>query len=221
MKKILAVILTLVLALAMLCGACAEAADVTGTWYGDMYGMVLTVIINEDGTYSMEIMGESQPGVWVLEGENFYMDKGTETEAVFVYDEAAQTMTMDDVVLGREPIEQWAPAAARADAVVEDFAGEWTAERVDAFGAILPVEEAGIDAKLSVVDAHIVLTINFVEEDVTEGDAEFADGALTLSVEQNAAVLTYVISALEDGTLSCTAPLFEDTITFYMTKVEA
>ena len=142
MKKILTVVLTLVLALSMLCGACAEAADVTGIWYGDVYGMVATLTINEDGTYALEIMGDSTPGAWVLEGDQVYMDKGTEAEAVFTYDAAAQALDWDGVIFGREAIEQWMPAAARADAAIEEFAGEWVAERVDAFGAILPVADA-------------------------------------------------------------------------------
>jgi len=219
MKKILVAILALVMAMSMLCGACAEAAGVTGVWYGDMYGMVATLTINEDGTYALEMMGDSQPGEWVLEGDQLYMDKGTETEAVFTYDEAAQTLDWDGMVFGREAIEQWMPAAARTDAAVEDFAGEWVAERVDAFGAVLPVADAGIEAKLAIEGSHVVLTMFFVEEDVTEGDAAFADGALTLTNEHNGETLTYVVSALEDGMLSCTAPMFGETVTFYLAKV--
>jgi len=219
MKKILVAILALVLALSMLCGACAEAADVTGIWYGDVYGMVATLTINEDGTYALEMMGDSQPGEWVLEGTTLYVDKGTEYESSFVYDAAAQTLDMDGMIFGRDVIEQWMPAAARADAAVEDFAGEWVAERVDAFGAVLPVADAGIEAKLSIEGTHVVLTMFFMEEDVTEGDAAFADGALTLTQEHNGETLTYVVSALEDGMLSCTAPMFGETVTFYLAKV--
>ena len=122
-------------------------------------------------------------------------------------------------MFGREVIEQWMPAAARADAAVEDFAGEWVAERVDAFGAVLPVADAGIEAKLSIEGTHVVLTMFFVEEEVKEGDAAFADGALTLTNEHNGETLTYVVSALEDGMLSCTAPMFDETVTFYLAKV--
>ena len=219
MKKIFVAILALVLSLSMLCVASAEAAGVTGTWYADMYGMVATLTINEDGTYALEMMGESQPGEWVLEGTTLYVDKGTEYEGSFVYDEAAQTLDMDGMIFGRDVIEQWMPAAARADAAVEEFAGEWVAERVDAFGAVLPVADAGIEAKLSIEGSHVVLTMFFVEEDVTEGDAAFADGVLTLTNEHNGETLTYVVSALEDGMLSCTAPMFGETVTFYLAKV--
>lgn len=221
MKKILTAVLTLVLALSMLCGASAEAAGVTGVWYGDMYGMVATLTINEDGTYALEIMGEAAPGAWVLEGDQLYMDKGLETEAVFTYDAAAQTLDWDGMVFGREAIEQWMPAAARADAAIEEFAGEWVAERVDAFGAVLPVADAGIEAKLAIEGSHVVLTMFFMEEDVTEGDAVFADGVLTLTTQNNGEDIVNVISALEDGMLSCTAPMFGETVTFYLAKVEA
>ena len=221
MKKIFACVLTLVLALSMLCGAfAAEAADVTGTWYADVYGMVATLTVNEDGTYSMEIAGEAAPGVWTLEGDTLYMDKGTEAEAALTVDAAAQTMDWDGVIFGREAIEQWMPAAARADAAVEEFAGEWVAERVDAWGAVLPVADAGIEAKLNIDGSHVVLTIMFVEEEVVEGDAAFADGVLTLTAENNGETLDYVVSALEDGMLSCTAQMLGETVTFYLAKVE-
>lgn len=222
MKKILTAVLALVMAMSMMFGACAEAAGVTGVWYGEMYGSVAILTINEDGTYALEMMGETMPGTWVLEGANLYMDKGTEAEGVFAYDEAAQILNMADaMIFGREEIQQWAPAAVKADAAVEAFAGEWVAERVDAFGAVLPVADAGIEMKLSIEGSHVVMTMVFIEEEVTEADAVFADGALTMSVEGNGETLTYVIKALEDGMLSCDATMFGDPAVFYLVKAEA
>ena len=45
MKKLL----SLVLALMMVLGCAAMAEDVTGTWYADMFGMPVTLEVNEDG----------------------------------------------------------------------------------------------------------------------------------------------------------------------------
>lgn len=224
MKKILTAVLALVLTMSMLCVVCAEAAGVTGTWYGDMYGMVATLIVNEDGTYALEMMGDSAPGEWVLEGTTLYVDKGTEYEGSFVYDEAAQTLTMDDVVFGREVIEQWMPAAARVDAVIEDFAGNWTATYVDAFGALLPVDDAGIYMDAAIEATAVTLTIEFVGEEIREGDATLADGVMTLFVpaaDEYSEDETYVISALEDGTISIATEMMTGPATFYLSKVEA
>ena len=53
----------------------ASAEDVTGEWYADMYGMVMVLTLNEDGSYAMDMMGEIEEGTWVLEGETLTMDK--------------------------------------------------------------------------------------------------------------------------------------------------
>lgn len=224
MKKILTAVLAMALALFMLSGVCAEAAGVTGTWYGEIYGMVYTMTINEDGSYTLERMGESVSGEWVLEGTTLYVDKGTDYEDFFVYDEAAQTLTVGDVVFGREVIEEWMPAAARAAAVIEDFAGNWTATHVYAFGGLLPVDDADIYMDAAIEATAVTLTIEFVGEEIREGDATLADGVMTLIVpaaDEYSEDETYVISALEDGTISIATEMITGPATFYLSKVEA
>ena len=51
MKKLLSIAVSLILALTLLCaGAMAEAAELTGEWYGSLYGIVMTLTLNEDGS---------------------------------------------------------------------------------------------------------------------------------------------------------------------------
>lgn len=65
MKRLTSLVLALLLALTMMVGAFAETADVTGEWYGELLGIQVTLTINADGTYKMDIAGmDSEEGVW-------------------------------------------------------------------------------------------------------------------------------------------------------------
>lgn len=63
-KRLTSLVLALLLALTMMVGAFAETADVTGEWYGELLGIQVTLTINADGTYKMDIAGmDSEEGV--------------------------------------------------------------------------------------------------------------------------------------------------------------
>ncbi len=73
MKKALALILTCVLALAIL-PALAET-DVTGLWYADLDGAVAELSLNADGTYRLTVpLEEEKTGAWKLDNGFVYMD---------------------------------------------------------------------------------------------------------------------------------------------------
>lgn len=44
----------------------AEGEPYFGAWKGDMFGMEVILSLNQDGTCSMEMFGESEPGVWSI-----------------------------------------------------------------------------------------------------------------------------------------------------------
>lgn len=223
MKRILTAMSTLLFVLVLLIGAaCAE--DVTGEWYGEAYGIVMKVTVNADSTYAMEVAGDVQNGTWVLEGSNLVMDKGTETESAFAYDAAAQTLTMDDVVFTHTPIEQWVPAAVREEAVaLEDFNGLWGALHVDCFGALLPVDAAGVYMNASIDGTKLALTLTFIDAENFEGEAVFESNALTLTVpakDEYSKDMVFAANALEDGSISIATELFSEPAVFYLEKVE-
>lgn len=223
MKRILTAMSTLLFVLVLLISAaCAE--DVTGEWYGEAYGIVMKVTVNADSTYAMEVAGDVQNGTWVLEGSNLVMDKGTETESAFAYDAAAQTLTMDDVMFTHTPIEQWVPAAVREEAVaLEDFSGLWGALHVDCFGALLPVDAAGVYMNASIDGTKLALTLTFIDAENFEGDAVFENNALTLTVpakDEYSKDMVFAANALEDGSISITTELFSEPAVFYLEKVE-
>ena len=222
MKKILIAIVTLMMLTVLACGAVAE--DVTGEWYADVYGMAVKMTVNADNTYVLEAAGDSVPGTWEMEGANLIADKGTETESVLVYDAAAQTLDMaGEMLFTRTAIEVWTPAAVRAEAALADFEGIWTAQCADCFGALLPVDAAGVYMDAGIVGANVSLTVTFMDAETFEGEAVLENGVLTLTVpakDEYSEAQVFTANALEDGSIRITMELFSEPATFYMEKVE-
>jgi len=222
MKKILTAFVTLMMLAVLACGAAAE--DVTGEWYAEVYGMVMKMTVNADNTYVLEAAGDAAPGTWELDGTNLIVDKGTETESVFAYDAAAQTLDMaGEMLFTRTAIEAWTPAAVRAEAALADFEGIWSAQRVDAFGAVLPVNDAGVFMDAGIVGANVSLTVTFIDTETFEGEAVLENGTLTLTVlakDEYSEDMVFTANALEDGSIAITMDLFSEPETFYMEKVE-
>ena len=222
MKKILTVLMAMLLLALLACGAAAE--DVTGEWYAEVYGMVMKMTVNADNTYVLEAAGEAVPGTWEMDGANMIVDKGTETESVFAYDAAAQTLDMaGEMLFTRTAIEAWTPAAVRAEAALTDFEGIWTAQRVDCFGALLPVDDAGVYMDAGIAGANVSLTVTFMDAETFEGEAVLENGTLTLTVpakDEYSEAQVFTANALEDGSIAITMELFSEPATFYMEKVE-
>ena len=218
MKKTLTVIVALMMLAMIACGAVAE--DVTGEWYAEVYGMVMKMTVNADNTYVLEAAGDAAPGTWELEGTNLIVDKGTETESVFVYDAAAQTLDMaGEMLFTRTAIEAWAPAAVRAEAELADFEGVWSATNVDAFGALLPVDDAGVYMDALITGANVSVTINFIEPETFEGEGAMEGNALKLHVpakDEYSEASDFTCNVLEDGMIAITTELFSEPATFYL-----
>ena len=221
MKKILTAIVALMMLAVLACGAAAE--DVTGDWYAEVYGMVAKMTLNADGTYLLDLGGATD-GTWVLEGASVIVDKGTEYESTFAYDAAAQVLNMaDEMIFTREELVAWAPAAVRAEAALADVEGVWFATNVDCFGALLPVDAAGVYMDAGIAGANVSLTVTFMDAETFEGEAVLENGTLTLTVpakDEYSEAQIFTANALEDGSIAITMELFSEPATFYMEKVE-
>lgn len=230
MKKMLSMLLTAAMILAVLCcGAFAEAADITGEWYGSLFGVAMTLTVNEDGTYMMD-MGDDDPatGEWRLDGETMIMDEGTEEEIPFAYDGESLYADMGDgyeFLFTREPVEAFAPAAARTDAAIEEFAGDWTCTLVSLMGMQMSPEVAEVEVALTIDGENVALSMGlFGEPETVEMPAVFADGTLTLTVPaeyEGGDDSVFDIRLLEDGTMSVTTTMLEEEIVFYMSSAAA
>lgn len=228
MKKILSLVLSL--CLLMSCAAFAEGVDVTGTWYGDMFGMTATMTLAAEGTYTMELMGDVDEGSWVLEGNTLYMDKGTEAEVSMVYDADANTLNMDmegmAIVFGREAAAAFVPAEPKADATVEEFAGSWKAANVNFMDMLVPTDFAGMNMTLTIEGTTAVMALNMGEEedDVATIEGTFADGVLTLPIPAESEYsedVNFIVKVLQDGTMSCEFSMMGMPVIFYLDAVAA
>lgn len=229
MKKRIALLTAAALASGVLMtNVFAAAEEVAGEWYADMYGMVMTLTLNEDGTYAMDIMGEIEEGTWDLEGETLTMDKGTEVEMTLAYD--GETLYAADeemeMTFGREPIEVFVPAEPNAEAVLEDYAGEWGANNVYAFGMTVPLEMMEMEGfYLTIEDTKVDFMLKggfMFGEAETELEAEYAEGALTFTLpaaNEYSEDTVYTAQLLVDGTLSVSTMMMEDELIFYMEPV--
>lgn len=230
MKKMLSMLLVAVMmCTALCCGAMAEAADVTGEWYGSLFGMTMTLTLNEDGTYGMD-MGDDDPseGTWKLDGESLIMDEGADGEITFAYDGSSLYADAGDgmeFLFTREPVAAFEPAAARTDATLEEYAGSWTCTLVSMMGMQLPPELAEIELSMIIDGENVNLTLGLYGEPITADlTAPFADGAMTLTVPseyEDEEDTVFTLQLLEDGTMSAETTMFEETCTFYLTAAEA
>jgi len=228
MKKILAFVISLILTLSMLCcGATAEVVDVTGEWYGDVFGMTMILTL-ADGTYTMDLAGEADGGTYSFDGTTLYMDEGTDVETQIPYDAENNVLVLDMgdgmiIELGREPIAAFVPAAARIDSTIEEFAGGWTATQVNAFGLIAPVDMMELYMTAKIEGSAVTMNIDLMG-DVNEFTLEgaLAEGILTVieaGTEGITEDITYTMQLLEDGTMSATFEMFGEAVTFYMEPV--
>lgn len=116
------------------------------------------------------------------------------------------------------------PAAARTDAALEEFAGDWSCTLVSMMGMQMPPEMAEVEMALSIEGETAVMTLGlFGEPETVELPAVFADGALTLTIPadyEGGEDSVFTVQLLEDGTMSVTTLLFEEEVVFYMSSAE-
>lgn len=229
MKKLLATLIALtMLVSAVVCGAVAETADITGEWYGSVFGMSMTMTLHEDGTYTMSMAGEeAEPGTWSFDGTTLTLDEGSEGESAFAYDGESLSASMEgmDFVFTREPIATFEPAPARTDAALEEFSGSWNATTIGIMGMYLSPDVIGAGISLDIDGTTVVMTI--IQEDsepeAVTVEATFADGVLTVadptSSEESSTFWT--LSLLEDGTMSMFTQMEGIEMTYYLSPAEA
>ena len=225
MKKLLTMLLSLALVFSVFSvGTAAQETDITGVWYGSVYGLMMTLTLDEAGEYTMEMAGEEpDTGKWQIDGDALKLDAGTEAELIFTYDGESIYADLGEGMefnFNREPAAHFEPAAARTDAKLEELIGEWVCTLVSVFGMQMPPEIADMDLQLNIDGEAVTMSVSVMGEFTTaELQAVFADGTLTMvqtaqNITENETV--WIIQLLEDGTLSASSMMFEDPIVFYL-----
>lgn len=236
MKKLFAIVIALAMLLSA--AALAEAADYTGVWYlnameaeGESYspatfGIEMSIELKEDGTAAgttaMGAENETKDGVWEIDGDHVNV----------TIDDSTLAMTLEDgaligesdgqkMVFGREKVEVevYVPAAPKADAAVEDYAGKWVSAKIGTEGIYMDAAALGLDFTAAIEGTTITLDgILFPSEAI---EATFADGALTYAVEdpENALLAGLTAQLLEDGNMSMMVT-FSDSMEFILQPAE-
>lgn len=228
MKKLTALVLALVLALTMLAGALAEAADLTGDWYGSLMGAQVTLTVNEDGTYKLDIAGLSQEeGVWEKDADgNLVMDKGTAGEGLVTVTETGLHTEMDSVSIDftREPAET-VDMTISEETTLEELQGKWQATSVVMGGMTLPMTLLGAqNCVIEVKDSSLYLLDLLGQTTMAEYEIPmtFASGILgvAMQVDENT-TQTFALAKTVDGTVLFEIVMGDMAMDFLMEAVPA
>ncbi len=103
MKKLVSLFLALCL-ISLLFPALAED-DISGDWFGSMYGAAFTLTLHEDGTYTLA-SGDNlgTEGTWELKDNLLIMDGDEDKDNCFVYDGSSLVNEFHGVVLPEKPL---------------------------------------------------------------------------------------------------------------------
>ena len=211
-KKIVSLFLAFCLVVLMV-PALAEAGDVTGDWYGSMYGMPITLTLNADGTYLLTIQGTDQqmPGKYELKDGIVYMDGSDDPADGFVFDGSSLVNETQGVTLTRDA--ETAPAVELAEvdpeAPLEAFAGEWTCKYLSMMNMVMDIDKVPLEQ----IGANGLPAIKIEGENVEiSGLDSLASSAssLTFKYDSGALVLNLPESLAGSG--------LEDMLKFQMLK---
>lgn len=183
------------------------------------FGVDMTIELNADGTaVGNSVQGEeteTKDGTWTLEGDTVTVTIDDEP-MVFTVQEGNLVADSDGMVMifGTEKVEAeiFEPAAARTDAAEEEFAGAWTAFKINMDGSYMDAALLGEEITATIEGTTVTLNGFLFDGDAFE--TQYADGALAFSVEDPETALIAGIKAqlLEDGTMALTITASEDLV---------
>jgi len=228
MKKMMAFLLAVLLIAPSAIAAFADSVDFVGVWYGAISEVIpVEMAFHADGTSTTDLMGDMLEGTWEFDGVNIITDKGTAGEDTLYYNPEQGTLSSSyggmELVLSREARENYSLPAARTDATLEEFSGEWDCKLVDTGdGMAIPPMLAEIDLDLSIDGTKAKYTVSILGmPSELEVETTFAEGCL---VVHDVSVEDQIIQLHEDGRLSVPFMLELDTyslpLTFIMERLE-
>ncbi len=180
----------------------AEAPEIAGIWYGEVFGMAIELNLQDDGTYtlSIPIKGERRTGLWTPESDLVILDRDTASRVILHAEDVALYGTIDgvDLILTRDEAEPFDGITPKEDVVMADFVGQWSC-------AVLGVDDVFVDAaggdesplKLDIAGEKVVIDSGDGSEPVTAA-ATYANSVMTIDLGAETSCL---IRPLENGML--------------------
>ena len=183
------------------------------------FGVEMTIELKADGiAVGNSVQGEeveNKEGTWALEGDTVTVTIDDEP-MVFTVQEGNLVADSDGMVMvfGTEKVEAeiFEPAAARTDAAEEEFAGAWTAFKINMDGSYMDAALLGEEITATIEGTTVTLNGFLFDGDAFE--TQYADGALAFSVEdpESALIAGIKTELLEDGTMALTITASEDLV---------
>ena len=216
MKRILSAILAL--ALILCAAACfaedaAEGTGAAGEWYARELGIVITLTLNGDGTYTIRSTGESEPsaaGTWA-EDDGFISLDGGENG---VLNDQGNILVLEPegTLFVREKPEAYVPAEVIPDAAPGDFDGYWTSVFTEVNGEPVDAGAVGETTDLYFEGTKAALGGYLFGDVIAEMTA--ADGALTFGDENG----MITVQLQEDDFLRLTVSVGENSLVIWLLR---
>ena len=200
MKKIRLMLAAFSTAMMMLAvPACAAETDYTGDWYGDFYGTVIKMTLNEDGTFTTFVAGEEDDGVWEMTDEGLRLDG-----QLFTITEDGLSVEVGEdnsMTFGREPLEAFVPAEIDYEADIELLQGKWSAYKMGSAGFYIDVAPGDLSHMEMEITGKTVSMNGFFFDDETY-EMEEQDGGLSIfSHDESEMFQIMAVNYLTDGTV--------------------
>lgn len=207
MKKITSLILVLMLALA--CVSFSAAEDFTGTWYmtemsaegisispADL-GMEATLILNEDGSATLDLLGQVVEMTWAEENGTVTLSAEGESLAL-AYDGASLSMEMDGTGMKfeRTAVESFTRPNEIAVTDISAFNGTWQATRFGLAGIYMDLDMLatfGLDLTDSADLLLVTIDNGAANLFETPQQCSLVDGKLVADTAEEGAEPDYVV----------------------------
>ena len=228
MKKLISLFLILALCCMMIPAMADE--DITGEWYFSYQGMAITMTLNEDGTFIMEIAGAATlgEGTWTAEGEKVLLTNADSTIEGTI-DDGQITVVDGELVdkFTREPVNVFTPAEVNPEAAMEDFNGTWVAAYASMAGIYMAAPE-GTEEILTIDNGFITLGENnslvfYLGTEPVELTYENGSLNYLLEIPNDAAPMTLSIKVeiLQDGMMALSVDMGYGASTLYLNQAAA
>ena len=222
MKRLYAAILAASMAAGIAFPASAlENDEITGKWYGNMLGIQMELNFNDDESYSIDVMGDSDEGTWTIKDDLLICDPGTDEEIVFEYDPeegtlvpAESNMSGMDVTFSREAVPDFEPAEIKDDAKEEDFSGSWKAVYCSFLGVTLKAEIVDLNMMVTFDDEMVTLNSDQMELNNVSFNGAYSDGAYKAKTDET----TITANLLEDDSIMLKMSTDGEDFTFYLER---